>query len=156
MRPPWKFSVSWQELSSQPPNLLEYLYFHQYHQFPQIATPNFVPALCASSFAHPEKKAEPRGQTRPRPARRGDSMLPADGWLAVRGALCSTESLSHLSLRQAKGQAPDFKSFGKFSDLLQINPIHLTRCRLRICGDVFKNRINTSTHIWVISAYHHL
>lgn len=77
--------------------------------------------------------------------------LPADGWLAVRRALCSTESLSHLSLGQAKRQAPDFKSFGKFSDLLQINPIHLTRCRLRICGDVFKNRINTSTHIRVIS-----
>lgn len=98
------------------------------------------------------REAGPRGQGGP--GRPGEVTacghgLPADGRLAVRGALGGTESLAHLSLGQAKGQAPDFKSFGKFSDLLQINPIHLTRCRLRICGDVFKNRINTSPHIWV-------
>lgn len=97
-----------------------------------------------------------RGPGRPGQVTACGHGLPADGRLAVRGALCSTESLSHLSLGQAKGQAPDFKSFGKFSDLLQINPIHLTRCRLRICGDVFKNRINTSTHIQVISVYYGL
>lgn len=105
--------------------------------------------LCLSSLPTRRGQAEPQGQTRPGLARTGDSMqrpLPADGRLAVCGALCGTEGLSHLSLCQAKGQAPDFKSFGKFSDLLQINPVHLTRCRLRICGDVFKNRINMSTH----------
>lgn len=97
--------------------------------------------LRLSSLPTQRRQAELQGQTRPGLARTGDSMqrpLPADGRLAVCRALCGTEGLSHLSLCQAKGQASDFKSFGKFSDLLQINPVHLTRCRLRICGDVFK------------------
>lgn len=97
--------------------------------------------LPLSSLPTQRRQAELQGQTRPGLARTGDSVhrpLPADGRLAVCGALCGTEGLSHLSLCQAKGQASDFKSFGKFSDLLQINPVHLTRCCLRICGDVFK------------------
>lgn len=88
---------------------------------PNIQLPQFLIAcsVCLSSLPTQRRQAELQGQTRPGLARTGDSMqcpLPADGRLAVCGALCGTEGLSHLSLCQAKGQASDFKSFGKFSD----------------------------------------
>lgn len=122
------------------------------HSYPKVRSHTLPFQLCP-----PEEEKLSREDKRG-PGRLGEVTacehgLPADGRLAVRGALCGTEGLAHLSLGQAKGQAPDFKSFGKFSDLLQINPIHLTRSRLRICGDVFKNRINTSTHIRVLCVH---
>lgn len=51
--------------------------------------------------------------------------LPADGRLAVRRPLGGTERLAHLSLCQAQGQPADLECFGKFTNLLQVDPVHL-------------------------------
>lgn len=62
--------------------------------------------------------------------------LPADGRLAIGWAFRGAQGLANLSLCQAKGQAPDLKSFGKFSDFFQIHPIHLSSGCLRICWNI--------------------
>ena len=157
MKPPWKFFVSWWALSSQPPKSALATSFPSTSPIPTHSYPKLCSHTLPFQLCPPEEEKLSREDKRG-PGRLGEVTacehgLPADGRLAVRGALCGTEGLAHLSLGQAKGQAPDFKSFGKFSDLLQINPIHLTRSRLRICGDVFKNRINTSTHIRVLCVH---
>lgn len=153
MKPPWKFFVSWWALSSQPPKYALATSLPSTSPIPTHSYPKLRSHTLPFQLCPPEEeklsREDKRGPGRLGEVRACGHGLPADGRLAVRGALCGTEGLAHLSLGQAEGQAPDFKSFGKFSDLLQINPIHLTRSRLRICGDVFKNRINTSTHIRV-------
>lgn len=59
-------------------------------------------------------------------------VLPADGRLAVRRPLGGAERLAHLSLCQAQGQPADLESFGKFADLLQVDPVHLAGGGLRV------------------------
>jgi hypothetical protein len=50
--------------------------------------------------------------------------LPADGTLTVGRSFCDAQGLSNLCLGQTQGQSPKFESFGKFLDLVQIDPIH--------------------------------
>lgn len=59
--------------------------------------------------------------------------LPADGRLTVCRPLGCTECLAHLGLSQAQRQAPDLECFGEFSDLLQVDPVHLAGGGLRVC-----------------------
>lgn len=58
--------------------------------------------------------------------------LPADGRLAVRRPLGGAERLAHLSLCQAQGQPADLECFGKFTNLLQVDPVHLAGGGLRV------------------------
>lgn len=59
-------------------------------------------------------------------------LLPADGRLAVRRPLGGAERLAHLSLCQAQGQPADLECFGKFANLLQVDPVHLAGGGLRV------------------------
>lgn len=58
--------------------------------------------------------------------------LPADGRLAVRRPLSGAERLAHLSLCQAQGQPADLECFGEFTNLLQVDPVHLAGGGLRV------------------------
>lgn len=58
--------------------------------------------------------------------------LPADGRLAVSRPLGRAERLAHLSLCQAQGQAADLECFGEFTNLLQVDPVHLAGGGLRV------------------------
>lgn len=68
--------------------------------------------------------------------------LPADGGLAVSRPLSCTQRLAHLSLCQAQGQAADLECFGEFTNLLQVDPVHLAGGGLRVY-----NTTNTSHFI---------
>lgn len=70
------------------------------------------------------------------------SSLPADGRLAVRRPLGRAERLAHLSLCEAQGQPADLECFGEFTNLLQIDPVHLAGGGLRVY-----NTTNTSHFI---------
>lgn len=65
--------------------------------------------------------------------------LPADGRLAVRWPLGRAERLAHLSLCQAQGQPADLKCFGEFTNLLQVDPIHLAGGGLRVYNTTNKS-----------------
>lgn len=60
------------------------------------------------------------------------SSLPADGRLAVRRPLGGAQCLAHLGLCEAQGQPADLECFGEFTDLLQVDPVHLAGGGLRV------------------------
>lgn len=64
----------------------------------------------------------------------GCLLLPADGRLAVCRPLGGAQRLAHLGLRQAQGKPADLERFGKFPNLLQVDPVHLAGGGLRVCG----------------------
>lgn len=78
--------------------------------------------------------------------------LPADGRLTVRRPLGGAQSLPHLSLRQAQGQAADLECFGEFSDLLQVDPVHLAGGRLGVWENTNTNT-NTNTPRFIQTSF---
>jgi len=58
--------------------------------------------------------------------------LPADGGLAVRRPLGGAQRLAHLSLSQTQRQPADLECFGEFTNLLQVDPVHLAGGGLRV------------------------